>query len=549
MLLVVDLVEVDVRRVARVGDTGVCGVRVGRRLGARVAGLVARGVLTDTVWHSCGMSRVFRVLLGRHDGVGMRGRHGVLLGWGWLTGGSAGRAGSMRGGCGAGMPTGTSGRGVAGARRGEAAVARADSVEGAGARNRHAHGILASCLGGALFENIDQGGHEARVGGDGVSALVGDPQARGGLLRLGVEVVDDLHVVADEPDRDDDGAGQRRCVGCDLLEEVVDIGLKPAGLRGSGSRAIHEVVAQVRAPEDAPQLGHDRLDEGVVLGDVADFGCRGSRVRRGLTPLLLGATARGRHGLVDRGAEGEGRGSRLHTHGDGVGDEDQTDPVRADAARHQRLPRTPDGCDLRARHAGGRVVGADLVQDDVAVGVVGAVLGPQDDVTPLLAQGRRGLGEVFAILATPRVRGVGGGGQDEDAPGTGPRERVEAFGDEGVPVAVSPSDGDVVPAASEFRGQVRDQTLVAGIDGRDATETLVVSGHLKQTLVGDSAAARRVAHERQDVVRAGRATVGQQHDRVVGFQTWHFQSSFRPRGDSVGPLPSPTQRQIVRKTQ
>ena len=162
---------------------------------------------------------------------------------------------------------------------------------------------------------------------------------------------------------------------------------------------------------------------------------------------------------------------------------------------------------------------------------------------------RRGLGEVFAVLATPRVRGVGGGGQDEDAPGTGPRERVEAFGDEGVPVAVSPSDGDVVPAASEFRGQVRDQTLVAGIDGRDATETLVVSGHLKQTLIGDSTTARRVAHERQDVVRAVRATVGQQHDRVVGFQTWHFQSSFRPRGDSVGPLPSPTQRQIVRKTQ
>ena len=79
VLLVVDLVEVDVRRVARVGDAGVRGVRVGRRLGTRVAGLVARGVLTDAIRHSRGMSRVFRVLLGRHDGVGMRGRHRVLL--------------------------------------------------------------------------------------------------------------------------------------------------------------------------------------------------------------------------------------------------------------------------------------------------------------------------------------------------------------------------------------------------------------------------------------------------------------------------------------
>ena len=408
MLLVVDLVEVDVRRVARVGDAGVRSVRVGRRLGARVAGLVARGVLTDAVRHSCGMSRVFRVLLGRHDGVGMRGRHGVLLGWGWLTGGSGGRAGRMRGGAGVGARGG--GRGVPGVRRGEAAVARADGVEGSGARNRHARGILASRLSGALFEHVDQGGHEGRIRRDRVGALVGNTQARGGLLRLGVEVVNDLHVVADEPDGDDDGAGQRRCVGRDLLEEVVDIGFEPAGLRGPGPRAIDEVVAQIRAAEDAAQLRHDRLNEGVVLGNVADLGCGRSHVRRGLAPLLLGATARGRHGLVDRGTEGEGRGPSFHAHGDGVGDEDQTDPVHVDAACREGLPRAPDGYNLRARHAGGRVVGADLVQDDVGVGVVGAILGAQDDGTPLLAQRRRGLGEVFAVLAAPRVRGVGGGG-------------------------------------------------------------------------------------------------------------------------------------------
>ena len=420
-------------------------------------------------------------------------------------------------------------------------------MEGTGARHGDARGVLASCLGSALFEHVDQGGHEAQVGRDGVGALVGDPQARGGFLRLGVEVVDDLHVVADEPDRDDDGAGQRRCVARDFLEEIVDIGLEPAGLRGPGPRAIDEVVAQIRAAEDAAQLRHDRLNEGVVLGDVADLGCGGSRVRRGLAPLLLGATARGRGGLAECRAEREGRGSRLHAHGDGVGNEDQANPGRVDAARSEGLPRAPDGCDLRARHAGGRVVGADLVQDDVGVGIVGAVLGAQDDGTPLATQGLRCLGEVFAVLAAPRVRGVGGGGQDEDAPGARLGELIEAFGDEGMPVAVSPPDGDVVPTASELGRQVRDQTLVAGVDGRDPAEALVVGGDLEQALVGDSAATRRVAHEREDVLLAVRATVGQQHDRVVGFQTWHFQSSFTPSVDSVGPLPSPTQRQIVRK--
>jgi len=163
--------------------------------------------------------------------------------------------------------------------------------------------------GGALFEHIDQGRHKARVGRDGIGALVGDPQARGGFLRLGVEVVDDLHVVADEPDGDDNDAAERprlrsprhcrvrRGVG-NFLEEIVDIGFEPARLRRPGTRAKHEVVAQVRAPEDAPQLRHDRLDKGVMLGDVTDFGCRGSRRRRGLTPPLLDVTARGRRGLI-----------------------------------------------------------------------------------------------------------------------------------------------------------------------------------------------------------------------------------------------------------
>ena len=124
-------------------------------------------------------------------------------------------------------------------------------MEGAGAGHGDGQGILSSRLGRALFEHVDQGGHEGRIRRNGVGALVGDPQARGGLLRLGVEVVDDLHVVADEPDGDDDGAGQRACIAGDLLKEIVDIGFEPAGLRRSRPRAIHEVIAQIRAPQDA----------------------------------------------------------------------------------------------------------------------------------------------------------------------------------------------------------------------------------------------------------------------------------------------------------
>ena len=219
-----------------------------------------------------------------------------------MTGGSGGRAGSMRGGCRAGVSAGGGGSGAAGARRGEAAVARADGVEGAGARHGDGRGLLTSRLGSALFEHVDQGGHKGRIRRDGVGTLVGDPQARGGLLRLGIEVVNDLHVVADEADGDDHDAARCRDIRCgvagNLLEEIVDIGFEPAGLRGSRPRAIHEVVAQIRTPEDAPQLRHDRLDEGVMLGDIADFGCGGPSFRRRRTPLLLNVTARGRRGLA-----------------------------------------------------------------------------------------------------------------------------------------------------------------------------------------------------------------------------------------------------------
>ena len=178
--------------------------------------------------------------------------------------------------------------------------------------------------------------------------------------------------------------------------------------------------------------------------------------------------------------------------------------------------------------------------------VVGAVLAAQCDYPPLLAQGRRGLGEVFAVLATPRVRGVGGGGQDEDAPGARLGELVEPLGDEGVPVAVSPTEGDVVSAARELRRQVRDQAPITGVDGRDAAETLVVSGDLEQALVGDSPPTRGVAHERQDILRAVRAAVGQQHDRVIAFQSRHLSPPYGCVA-SVGTIPFVAQRQNVRK--
>ena len=64
VLLVVNLVQVNIRRVARIRDAGVRGVREGRCLGTRVAGLAARGMLSDAVGHSRRVSGIVRVLIG-----------------------------------------------------------------------------------------------------------------------------------------------------------------------------------------------------------------------------------------------------------------------------------------------------------------------------------------------------------------------------------------------------------------------------------------------------------------------------------------------------
>ena len=108
----------------------------------------------------------------------------------------------------------------------------------------HAEGIFSPRLGCAFFQHVHQRGNKRGVRGDRFGALVSNPQLSSSFLRLGVEVVDDLHVVADEADRNDDYtawlSASRGLVsfprtlavrGNQFAEEIVDVGLQPARLR------------------------------------------------------------------------------------------------------------------------------------------------------------------------------------------------------------------------------------------------------------------------------------------------------------------------------
>ena len=135
-----------------------------------------------------------------------------------------------------------------------------------------------------------------------------------------------------------------------------------------------------------------------------------------------------------------------------MGDENQSDPIWIRPTLDKGGPCTPDRGNFSTGHAGRRIVGAHFIHNDVGARVVRTVLCPKDDTPPLFAEGLRGLGKAFTVLTAPRIRGVGGGRQHKDASRAGLGKFVQALGDKGMPVSVSPADGDVISATRELGG-------------------------------------------------------------------------------------------------
>lgn len=130
--------------------------------------------------------------------------------------------------------------------------------------------------GGPLGHQVPYGGGEARVGADG-----GGPAHRQAQLRrlgrgLGVEVIEDLHVVRHEPDgRHHDGG---HALAVQLLQVVADVGLQPWDVRGAGAGLVDQPPRVV----DAGPLPYGVGDQ---LGDVQVL----AHVRAALPVLLDGA--------------------------------------------------------------------------------------------------------------------------------------------------------------------------------------------------------------------------------------------------------------------
>ena len=123
------------------------------------------------------------------------------------------------------ISTGCSDTAGCGAAEVRAAVGRHSVPGRAELTGRSAYGRLAALGRGALGEQVADDRDEARVGAGGGGAGEVQADLGGGRGGLGVEVVDDLHVVGDEADRHEHDRG--RAGAGQLADPVVDVGLEP----------------------------------------------------------------------------------------------------------------------------------------------------------------------------------------------------------------------------------------------------------------------------------------------------------------------------------
>lgn len=342
-------------------------------------------------------------------------------------------------------------------------MARAELAEGAG------RDLLAALHGRALQDEVADRGGEARVGADRGRAAHRQAQLRRLGLGLRVEVVEDLHVVGDEADGSDH---DRRGTGrLPLLEVVADVGLEPRDVRGAGARLVDELPGVVDAGALADRVG-DQLRDLQVLLDV-----------RAAVAVVLDRAG----GVRGRGRDGVGREREVRAVPYVLGEVGQGLQYAGDHGLHEALvvEVVPQLVDLRQRQALG------------------------------LKGGERG-GEVLAVLAAARVRGVGAGGQDQDAAAAVGDHLAQGVRQVGRPVAVAPVDRQIKTVSREVLAEGVQQGAVLVVDRADPAEQEVVLPDFLQAFRGDAAPTRHVLQERDHVVRALRAAEREQEQGVVG---------------------------------
>ena len=126
---------------------------------------------------------------------------------------------------------------------------------------------------------------------------------------------------------------------------------------------------------------------------------------------------------------------------------------------------------------------------------------------------------------------IGGGDENERTLHAVVAHLTERVGQQRMPVAIAPIDGQVRAVGFQFSAQGGDQRAVLVVDGALAAEAVIILGHLEHALARDVPSAQDVLEKRHHVLRlVGPAEREQQHGIVAGLRSCH---AFRmPQGGS-----------------
>src|SRR5205085_7516583 len=242
--------------------------------------------------------------------------------------------------------------------------------------------------------------YELRVRADGRRADHVEADLFGETARLGVEVVEHLHVVGDEADGGDDNVRRARL-------------FQPA-----------QVFADVRAEPGLRRRPGAALEDETPTGVGRAFGDEAAGLKQ--LPLVVAARGHRRRDAV----RGEGDVSR---------------------------GATPFG-DLSERGAQAQ----DVRPDEAGVVEEGAQL---LDARRAFAYRRARSLDVFAVLPAARIRTISRNDEGERALDSVVPHLPDGVGQERVPVAVAPVDGQARPSLFKLAFERRDEFSVLPVDG------------------------------------------------------------------------------------
>ena len=316
-----------------------------------------------------------------------------------------------------------------------------------------------------LLDQVDGHGDEGRVDPDRRGAKERDSELFGFRGSFLVQVVEDFHVVGDKADGLDDHMGDLRFV-VEGFDSIADIRFEPGLLRWSGSALV----------DDFPVGVPDRF---------ADESCRFSQLQ-----------------FVARVV--------CHRFRDAV---------------------------CREEHRGrGAIFGGDLIERRFQAIGLGFDELRVIETHPSFFNQRRFLagqsdrsGDVFSVLAATAVA-TEHRGKESDGPFTAVVFHLgERIGEHGMPISVSPVDGQSNPPSVQFGLDGPNQSTALFIDGADSAKVVVVFGDFEHSFAGHILSPQDVFEEGHHVLGAFGAPEGDHQNRVDGnhIQRWKWAQGCR----------------------